>query len=151
MPNAVESQIKDRISSFVAELDKLVRMSALEAVQGVLGANGTAVRRGRPAGRPAGSGRGPGRPRGSSSAKVQEVAQAIQSHVASNDGQSVSQIAAAIGAQPPIAKKAIAQLLASGDLSKTGQRRGTRYHAGSGAPAAKRGKRAGKKRGRKAK
>jgi hypothetical protein len=147
MLNAVESQIKDRISSFVTELDKLVRQSALEAVKGVLGGS-TPVRRG--PGRPMGTaGRGPGRPRGSSSVKVQEVAQAIQAHVASNDGQSVSQIATAVGAPLPVAKKAVGQLLASGDISKTGERRGTKYHAGGGSTA-QRGKR-GKKRGRKAK
>jgi hypothetical protein len=148
MSNAVEAQIKDRISSFVTELDKLVRQSALEAVKGVLGGSGTPARRG--PGRPMGTaGRGPRRPRGSSSAKVQEVAQAIQAHVASNDGQSVSEIAAAVGAPLPVAKKAVGQLLASGDISKTGERRGTKYHAGGGSTA-QRGKR-GKKRGRRAK
>ena len=50
MPNAVEAQIKDRITTFVAELDKLVRQSALEAVRGVLDTGGMAARRGRPAG-----------------------------------------------------------------------------------------------------
>ena len=158
MPNAVEARIKDRISSFVTELDKLVRQSALEAVRGVLDTGGMATRRGRPvgSGRPMGTaGRGPGRPRGSTSAKVQEVAQAIQAHVASNDGQSVSEIAAAVGAPLPVAKKAVAQLLADGGISKSGERRGTKYHAGGGSPSsastASRGKRAGKKRRRKAK
>jgi hypothetical protein len=150
MPNATEAQIKNRIAEFVGELDKLVRLSALEAVHSALSTDGTATRRGRSAGRPMGTvRRGPGRPRGSSSAKVQEFAQAIQAHVASNDGQSVSEIAAAVGAPLPVAKKAVGQLLASGDISKTGERRGTKYHAGGGSTAA-RGKRA-KKRGRKAK
>lgn len=146
MQNATEAQIKNRIQEFVSELDKLVRRSALEAVRGVL-ENGSAPARRGP-GRPAGSGRGPGRPRGAGSAKVDEVAQAIQAHVASNDGQSVSEIAGAIRAPLPVAKKAIIQLLAAGGIKKSGQRRGTKYHAGSGSPA--RAKR-GKKRGRKAK
>jgi hypothetical protein len=157
MKTATEATITNRIQDFVAELDKLVRRSALEAVAGVLG-NGAAAPARRGPGRPAGK-RGPGRPRGAGSAKVDEIAAAIPSYVASNDGQSVSQIAAGIGAPLPAAKKAIAQLLASGGIKKSGQRRGTRYHAGSGASSAaagsgakgKRGKRAGKKRGRKAK
>jgi hypothetical protein len=154
MQNATEAQIKNRIQDFVAELDKLVRRSALEAVTGVLG-NGATTQARRGPGRPAGK-RGPGRPRGAGSAKVDEIAAAIPSYVASNDGQSVSQIAAGIGAPLPAAKKAIAQLIDSGTISKSGERRGTRYHAGSGATSsssgtAKRGKRAGKKRGRKAK
>jgi len=66
-------------------------------------------------------------------------------HVQANDGQTVGEIAKAAGVAPKAAKKAIIGLLASGALRKTGQKRGTRYHVGSGkAPAretAKRGKR----------
>ena len=40
-----------------------------------------------------------------------------------------------MGAAPKLVKKAITQLLASGALKKTGQKRGTRYHVGSGTPA----------------
>jgi hypothetical protein len=151
MPSAIDSQIKDRISTFVTELDKLVRKSTLEALQGIL-ANGSAPAR---RGRPTGSGRGPGRPRGSgrSSANVEEAAAKITAHVQSNDGQGIGAIADATGVDLKTAKKAAIQLLASGSLKKSGQKRGTVYHVGSGRPtrAAKAGKRQGKKRGRKAK
>jgi hypothetical protein len=139
MPNAIEAQIKSRISEFVQELDLLVRKSALEALQGVL-TNGAA---------PARRGRGPGRPRGSGN--VDSAASAIVAYVGANDGQGVSQIAAGSGVALKLAKKVIAKLIASGQLKKTGQKRGTVYHIGSGrAPRAKTGKR-GKRRGRKAK
>lgn len=136
MPNAIEAQIKNRITEFVQELDILVRKSTLEALHGVL-ANGPApARRGRPGVR-----RGPGRPRGST--LVEGVADAIVSHVRANDGQTVGEIVNAVGAAPKAAKKAIKDLLASGALRKTGAKRGTRYHVGSGKPArAKRAKRA---------
>jgi len=140
MPTVIESSIHDRISSFVKELDDLVRKSALEAVRGVL--DGTPARR------------GPGRPRGSSrpSTLVEGVAPAIVSHVRANDGQTVGEIARAVGAAPDAARKAIKGLLDSGQLAKTGQKRGTRYHVGSGrvgsgravASKAKRAKRRGK-------
>jgi len=151
MPNVIESQIKDRISSFVTELDLLVRKSTLEALRGVL-ANGAAPRRGRSAG----SGRGPGRSKGSArGGNVDEAAQAIVAHVQANDGQGISAIADATGVALPVAKKAAIQLLSSGQLKKSGQKRGTVYHVGSGrtpaaARRAKRAKRA-KGRGRKAK
>jgi hypothetical protein len=132
MPNAIESQIKNRITEFVAELDLLVRKSTLEALQSVLSNGAGPVRRG--PGRPTGSGRGPGRPR--ASGNVEGVAEAITAHVAANDGQTVGEIAKAVGATPAVAKKVIIKLLASGAISKTGQKRGTRYHPGSGKPAA---------------
>src|SRR5262245_11063444 len=148
MPNAIESQIKDRISTFVQELDLLVRKSTLEALQGVLASGSAPARRGRPAGIT----RGPGRPRGPrSSADLEEASAKIVAHVQANDGQGIGAIADATGVDLKTAKKAAIQLLASGALKKSGQKRGTVYHVGSGRPArAKAGKR-GKKRGRKAK
>ncbi len=146
MSNLIETQIKDRIASFVHELDVLVRKSTLEALRSVLDSGSSAPVR-----------RGPGRPRASGNASGTaiggNVASAIVEHVRANDGQTVGEIAAAVRATPKLVKKAIIQLLASGALKKTGQKRGTRYHIGSGTPsapaAAKQGKR-GKRRGRKA-
>lgn len=150
MPNAIEVQIKERITNFVTELDKLVRMSTLEALQGVLSNGAAPARRGRPAG----SGRGPGRPKGSgrSSGNLDEAAAKLLAHVQANDGQGISAIADATGVDLKTAKKAAITLLAAGSLKKSGAKRGTVYHVGSGRPAraAKAGKR-GKKRGRKAK
>jgi len=143
MTNPTESQIKDRIAEFVQELDLLVRKSTLDALRGVLENRTTAARRGRPVG----SGRGPGRPRGPA---PEGVADAIVAHVKSNDAQTVGDIVTAVGAKPAAVKKAIKDLLASGALKKSGQKRGTRYHVGSGRAPAK-ARKAGKRRGRKAK
>ena len=141
MPTVIESSIQDRISSFVKELDVLVRKSALEALRGVL--DGAPARR------------GPGRPRGSNRAStlVEGVAPAIVAHLKTNGGQTVGEIARAVGASPDATKKAIKGLLDSGQIAKTGQKRGTRYHAGSArvgglavASRARRGKRRGKTR-----
>jgi hypothetical protein len=151
MPNAVEAQIKDRIANFAAELDQLVRKSTLEALQSVLSNGAAPARRGRPAG----SGRGAGGPKGPGrrgSANVEEAAAKVLAHVQSNDGQGIGAIAEATGVDLKTAKKAAITLLAASALKKSGQKRGTVYHVGSGrpAPAAKAGK-PGKKRGRKAK
>lgn len=162
MPNPTQAEIKNRISEFVDELDMLVRKSTLEALKSVL-VNGSAAPRGR--GRPAGTtstaGPSAGR-RGRRSVDLSSASEAMVAHVRSNDGQGISAIADATGIDLKTAKKAAIQLLASGALKKSGERRGTVYHMGSGklpeagaAPAsagkAKRGKRAGKKRGRKSK
>jgi len=147
MSNAIEVQIKSRIAEFVAELDLLVRKSTLESLQAVL-ANGAAPAR---RGRPAGSGRGPGRPRGRSSTNVEEASAKIVAHVQANDGQGISAIADATGVDLKTAKKAAIALLAAGSLKKSGQKRGTVYHTGSGrAPAAGKAKRGARKAKRKA-
>src|SRR5262245_37043980 len=107
MSNAVDSLIKDRISSFVQELDQLVRKSTLEALSHIL-ANGAAPAR---RGRPAGTSRGPGRPKGSGrGGNVEEVATKIVAHVQANDGQGIGAIASAVGIPLPLAKKAAVQL-----------------------------------------
>ena len=138
MPNATQSQIQNRIAEFVSELDILVRKSTLEALHGVL-ANGAARR-----GRPAGVRRGPGRPKGSGN--VDDAAAKVLAHVRANDGQGIGAIAAATSVALPVAKKAAIRLLAEGGLKKSGQKRGTVYHAGSGrAPRATAGKRARRK------
>ena len=119
MSSPIDSQIKDRISAFVSELDLLVRKGTLEALHGFLSGN-SSPRRGRPAGK-----RGPGRPRGASSANVDDAAAKITAHVRSNDGQGIGAIAKATGVALPVAKKAALRLLAEGALKKSGQRRGT--------------------------
>jgi len=140
MPNAIEAQIKNRIAEFVAELDKLVRKSTLDTLQGVLGNSAPPARRGRPATIL----RGPGRARGSTN--LEEASGKIVAHVRANDGQGISAIATATGVDLKTAKKAAIALLAAGSLKKSGQKRGTVYHVGSGrAPRAKAGKRAGRK------
>ena len=144
MPNATASQIKDRIAEFVQELDRLVRKNTLQALQDVLAHGGTPARRGRPAG----SKRGPGRPKGSGrGGNIDDAAAKVLAHVRANDGQGISAIAAGAGVALPVAKKAAIKLLAEGGLKKSGQKRGTVYHVGSGRPAraAKAGKRGRRK------
>ncbi len=133
MPSVIEAQIKTRITEFVTELDKLVRKSTLEALQGVLSSGAAPVRRGRPANLV----RGPGRPRGRSSANLEEASAKIVAHVQANDGQGIGAIAGATGVDLKTAKKAALALLASGALQKSGQKRGTVYHVGNGKPARK--------------
>ncbi|HET8778248.1 MAG TPA: hypothetical protein VFN76_11360 [Candidatus Limnocylindria bacterium] len=149
MNTATQSQIQNRISEFVKELDLLVRRSALEALQGVLSNGSSPARRGRPAG----AKRAPGRPRGRQPADLGDASAKIVDFVRANDGQGIGAISAATGVALPVAKKAASRLLAEGQLKKSGEKRGTVYHVGSGrAPATGGATKAktGKKRGRRA-
>src|SRR5262245_38969604 len=116
MPNPIEAQIKDRITAFVAELDLLVRKSTLDALPQMLAGGSAPARRGRPAGRKPGRPRGPGR----APADLGDAPEKVLAHVQSNDGQGISAIAAATGLDLKIAKKAAGQLLAAGQLKKSG-------------------------------
>jgi len=127
-----QDQLKARIDSFVQELDLLVRQSVLETLQAVLGTGGGAVLAPKKRGRPAGSGKGPGRPRGRRPADLGDALQKVVAYVQANDGQGISAIAAGTGIDLKVAKKAALQLLATKALKKSGERRGTVYHLGSG-------------------
>ena len=138
--------IKKHVEDFAQKLDLIVRQSVLDHLKSVLGQGG-AVATGQKRGRPAGSGRGPGRPRGRRPADLGEALGKMVDYVKANDGQGISAIADATGIDLKTAKKAALQLLASGALKKSGQKRGTVYHLGSGdasAPA-KGGKKAGRR------
>jgi hypothetical protein len=133
MPKASEAQIKNRIAEFIHELDLLVRKSALESLRGVLGNGGARPARRGP-GRPAKIVTGTGR-RGRQPADLGDATAKVADYVKSNDGQGIGAIAAATGLALPVAKKAAIRLLAEGGLKKSGEKRGTVYHVGSGRPA----------------
>jgi len=137
--------LKSRIESFVQELDLLVRQSVLDTLKGVLGQGGTASS-GKKRGRPVGSGKGR---RGRRPVDLGDALAKMVSYVKANDGQGVSAIAAGTGLDLKVAKKAALQLLAAKALKKSGKKRGTVYHLGTGnvptagedLPAKKRGRR----------
>jgi len=133
-----------RIGEFVKELELLVRKNLLDSLRGALEGASAPARRARRA-------KTPGRPRGSARGiSVEDAAAKILAHVRANDGQGIGEIAAATGVPLKVAKKAALQLVASGALKKSGQKRGTKYHAGGGrARPAKAGKRRTRKAARK--
>jgi len=144
--------IKNQIETFVQKLDLLVRQSVLDHLKAVLSGSaggGGDVPAPAKRGRPVGSGKGR---RGRKPADLGDALQKMVDYVKSNDGQGISAIAAATGIDLKVAKKAALQLLAAKALKKSGQKRGTVYHLGSGSvPAAGEAApaKAGKKRGRK--
>jgi len=120
--NATEDQIRERIEHFVKELDLLVRRSALEALQGVLGEARAGARTG-----PRAVGKRPGRkPRGGSPAGAEAVLAELQAHP--GPGRSISELGAAVGGSRPQLRKLLQDLASEGRVETTGQRRGMRYH-----------------------
>ncbi len=115
--NSIEARIQERLQAFVKELDLLVRRGTLDSLRDVLG-------EGRPARAPRPRGRRRGKPSGS---PVDGFTPRIAAHIRSNPGQTVGQIAQALGARASALKKAIKDMLAGKQVRKTGQRRGTRY------------------------
>jgi hypothetical protein len=142
--NDLGSGLRARVDAFVADLSQLIREEALDAVRQALGASAApAPRRTRKAAPVARKGRGRSR---RSSADLESLASALQSHVKSNPGQRLEQIGAAMGIDTKELKRPVQLLLGAGSLRTEGQRRGTKYFAGGGS---RRGSKArGSKRGR---
>lgn len=152
MIHSNDQKIQARVNEFVQELTILIRQNVLETLKSAMGEAGALAVRRRGPGRPrssAGSARGARRGRRPSAA-VEQAGPTIVSYVRSNDGQGVIEIAKGTGVSLKDTKKAVLRLLATGELKKSGVRRGTKYHIGSGrAPAASKVRR-GKRKARKA-
>lgn len=153
MPNDLDSNLRSLIESFARDLQAALRSSIAADLLAAVG--GQPARRG--PGRPRGtsnaapaSGRGPGRPRKVASADSGALGERVLSAVKQSPGQTVSQVASALGVPTEALKKPVAQLLASKQLSKKGQRRGTRYYAGGSSAGASAAPSAGKRMARKA-
>lgn len=130
--NTIEHEIRRRTEAFAAELHDLIRRSVLDTIQGTFGAASQAAPSAvAPSASPRSKGR-TGRGRGPSGANTV----AILDFVSKNPGSRAEQIAKGLGATSARLKKAIAAMLVSGQLEKTGQRRGTQYHPGKAPVAA---------------
>lgn len=139
----INSEIQARIEAFAEELSGLVKEAAVEAVQEALAGatNGTRANgRRKPAARKKAAKRATaakrktrGRRRRQSEAQVTKLANKVLSHVTSNDGERIDQIAAALGVATADLKAPVALLMDEKKVRRTGQRRGTKYHLGRGA------------------
>lgn len=148
--NTIEHEIRRRTEAFAAELSDLIRHSVLDSIHGSLGVAAPSapnMSAAPAAPRSKGRTRRGRRPSGATSAAVIDF-------VSKYPGTRVDQIAKGLGVPTPKLKKAVAAMLASGELEKTGQKRGTQYHPGkspiradgaSGVPAERTNGRRGKR------
>jgi hypothetical protein len=130
--STLDSELRSKIDSFLEELSTLVKQAALDSVHAALGNGGAPLRRGpgRPRGRASAATAGAGGKR--SSDQVDATAARIATFVRSNPGSRLEQIAAGLGTASQELKLPVIKLLGSKQLKKTGQKRGTKYFAGSG-------------------
>jgi hypothetical protein len=160
MPTStIDTAIRTQIDTFLTSISQLVRQAAVEAVKDALGGTGPSVA--------SPARRGPGRPRkvaaaGSapkaakpgkrarrSAEDVEQVASQVLAYVQGNPGQRLEEIGRGLKVDTAGLKKPIQVLLGTGRLRTEGQKRGTKYFAGSGKAApAKAAKKAGRKAGK---
>src|SRR5688572_9016912 len=100
MPASIDQQIRDRIESFVSELDALVRQAAVESVSQALGRNSSSTHRER-ATRTAPAVRGRSRRKGEkrSSNELVSLTARLREYIAKNPGQGIEHIGKAIGSR----------------------------------------------------
>ena len=128
-------EIRARIDKFVQELDLLVRRQTLDALKAVLSGDSPSPRASTSAApAPARARRG----RRGAAPSPETTAQVLASIQGAGDaGIAASDIGKALGASSKDLRKVLQGLQAEGQIHTTGQRRGTRYHAGGGGGAKK--------------
>jgi DNA-binding Lrp family transcriptional regulator len=143
----------ERIKAFVDELQAIVRNAAVEAVSDALGVSKAAAARPfRRATKRAGATKRvvkEGLPRSKGGRRTTRqlglIAARLRKHVEGSPGQTIVEISKALKASHRELTRPMSKLLAEGAVKKTGQRRQTRYWAGSASPQAT--KRAAPRRG----
>ena len=125
-----DSEIRACVDAFVADLQTLIQKATVESVLDAVSDGLATPKR-----------RGPGRPRGSvstsgkrirrSTSAVGKTTDAALAFVTSNPGCSVGEIGSSLGMTTKDLRLPLQKLLADGKVKTSGQKRGTRYHAGS--------------------
>ncbi len=136
MPN-LDAVISNRIFSFLADLDLLLKESALAAVRDALRGTGSVARatvnekprspKKAPSKRPKSK---PGGTVSASSNKASAAAEKFLAYVRANPGERGEIIANTLGVHANDFRKTLNSWLASGVLKKRGAKRATRYWAG---------------------
>lgn len=143
MANA-DSEIQARVSAFVRDLEVLVRQAALAAVAQALGGSGSAsAARGKGATKSARSNTPKAAAARSKGEKrdpkiLARTVDQLLATITKKEGQGIEALAAATGVPSKDLTLPIKKLLKSGAISKTGEKRATKYFVGKGkAPAAR--------------
>lgn len=121
----IERRIREKIETFVGELNELVREAALDAVSEALGSTSRRPKRGAPS-KPRARSRGPGQKR--SQSEIDRMAKSLASYVDKHPGEGAITIAKALGMTTKDLVLPMKKLLASGQLMTKGQKRATKYY-----------------------
>jgi hypothetical protein len=126
----IDTQLRERIAAFAAELTELVRASALDLVREAL-ANGAAPARGRRRSRAEATGtrrtaaRGKGRKR--DPAEIARLTDRLGGFVARNPGKRIEEIARELGTSTKELVLPVRKLIEGKRLTTKGERRATKY------------------------
>lgn len=136
----INTQIRNVIDGFVAELNGLVRQAALEAVAGALGtasASSALPRRGRPgpAKTAAPLARRPGAKR--TPEELSQLTEELYGFIAANPGQGIEAIGKGMQIETKELALPVKKLIAERRISTEGQKRATKYYPASAAQVAK--------------
>lgn len=118
--SSVEAGVKACIEQLFRELDLLVQQRALESLRALLEGAAVPARRARPRFRVARAGGG----------SAEELRDRVRARIRSSPGETVEQIARAVGGSLAAVKRAIQLLLAAKQIRRTGQGRGACYFPG---------------------
>jgi len=141
-----DSRIRELTDEFVSQLSVVIHEAALEAVHGALkgvGGLSAPTRRRKKATRKAANGRRKKRTR-RTDADYRALGDQILAFIKANPGCGAGEVADAVGSTTTAIRPVTAELIAAKQLRTTGQKRGTKYFAGSGGGGGRR-KKAGKK------
>ena len=139
--NHIDTEIRERIDSFIGELSQLVRDAALEAVQEALGgkapARRTSVAKANGDANSVATARKAAKRKGKrhrrTAADLENMAGRIFNHVKSNPGQRMEEISAALGERTYDLRRPLEQLKTEKAFKTTGQKRATQYYVRAGA------------------
>ncbi len=153
MPNRTNSEIRARVDAFVQDLSGLIRETALQAVQEVLGGRATRTAAPVPVRAAASPRRKKARRKRTGGGKRVDAGTVLAAIQAAGAPVRSETLAGALGSRAPLLKPVLDELVASKQIKRAGMARGTTYEAGSGggggaSPATK--KKATRKRSRKA-
>lgn len=154
---SINKEISERIKSFSAELEDLIRKAAIEAVAGALGDRGAAApapapaparakaapaakaaapaAKAAPKAAPKAAARKPGGKR--TQAELKKLEETLVEYVGKNPGQNIEAIGKALSLPTGELQRPMFKLIERGAIRRQGERRGTRYFAGGATKSSK--------------
>ncbi len=142
----LEQRLNELVSSFINDISKLARQTALDTLsQALAGVGGTVVADIRIAGGGARRGRKPGSSSSASNARrakgakrapdeIEQLKEQVHNHIKDHPGERIEQINARLGTSTADLSLPLKKLIADGAVRTEGDRRATKYFPGEGTP-----------------
>jgi hypothetical protein len=138
----LEQRLNELVSSFINDISKLARQTALDTLsQALAGVGGTVVSDLRLPGGKRGRGKAAAGPRRAKGAKrapdeIEKLKDQVHAHIKERPGERIEQINAHLGTTTADLSLPLKKLIADGAVRTEGDRRATKYFPGEGTPRA---------------